>query len=99
MKIEQRLREKYLPLTRPGEHIRDFGLFRCSPVGSRYLKGRYHFFNRNDGGVIIDRIGFFKSTKAFFDSFHTIEPFQGCLTDVISTDKKNRHGYIGVVGV
>jgi hypothetical protein len=92
MKGEQPPQQKYLQLTQPGEHIEDLALFRRSPVCSRFLKGRFHFVNCNDAGVIIDRIGFFKSAKAFFDPLHTIEPLQGCLADVISTDKKNRHG-------
>jgi hypothetical protein len=72
------------------ERLPPFVLLLCSPpVGPCVLQCGLHFPDCNDVGVEVYRIDLFKIAKAFCNLSDTFQPFQGCLTDIISCDKEN----------
>ncbi|MEX1350844.1 MAG: hypothetical protein AB1Z31_24255 [Desulfobacterales bacterium] len=48
---------------------------------------------------MVDRVDFFETVKAFFYRFNSIQPLQGCLTDIISCNEENRRRQVIPVGV
>ena len=84
-------------IIRFSEYIQYSPLFCGSPVCTCFLQGRFHFLNFNDAGIIVNGVGLPKAAKSFLHPLYTIEPVQGCLTNVISPYKKNHHGHIRVV--
>jgi len=82
-----------------GSRVGPSKLFGRASVSSRFFQGGLHFFDCDDGRVIIDRVDLFKTAKAFFDFLNTIQPFQGCLTDVISPHEKDRRCFLRTAGL
>ncbi len=64
-----------------------------------FLQDRLHLVNCNDGGIIINRVDFLKTVKAFLNRSNSIQPLQGCLADIISCHKENRRGQVVPVGI
>ena len=74
-----------------------FFLFYRFNESSGLLQGKFHFLDGNYLRIIINCIYFLKVAKAFFDSLHSRQPFQGCFSDVVSLNIKDRLGFCAIL--
>lgn len=69
-------------------------LFRRSPVGPGPFQGAFHFLDGNDIRVVIDRIDLLPVPESPLHLLDSLQPLQGCFSDVISVYVKDRPGKI-----
>jgi hypothetical protein len=57
-------------------------------VSAGLLQGSFHLIHGNTLRIVSYRVGFFEPelalSRAAFNTFNTIEPFQGCFADIVS---------------
>ena len=90
-----------------GERIRIKNFQKSSPVllffgcqdtlvSAGLLQGSFHLIHGNTLRIVSYRVGFFEPelalSRAVFNMFNTIEPFQGCFADIVSSHMKYYSG-------
>jgi hypothetical protein len=61
-------------------------------ISAGLLQGNFHLIQGNTLRIVSYRVGFFEPelalSRAVFNMFNTIEPFQGCFADIVSRHMK-----------